>query len=279
MKTKYKVIFILLIAIFIYQINTGSFLGISLNNDGDSSLAESEESYEPYPNLPKHQYDWNRLVNINGRTDYTSPYGVTASQGIDVSKYQGDIDWYKVKNSGISFAMLRVGYRGYKTGIVNMDEKFIENIRQASQAGVDIGIYFFSQAISESEAIEEAEFVLNSIGDYNISYPIVFDLEEISDPDHRTYYLNQQERTNIANAFCSKIEKAGYTAMIYGNESWLTDCYDLNQIYQYDIWLAQYSQEPTFPYEFTMWQYTDKGLVDGIDHAVDLNICFKQYQT
>lgn len=275
---KYKIFLLLGIIFLLYQVNTGSLLGFIFDGASTSVLADSQDTYtDPYKDVPLHGYDWDKLTNASGRMEYEVIDGFKPTQGVDVSKYQGEIDWNKVKASGISFALLRAGYRGYESGIITFDEKFIQNLEQTKAAGIDVGIYFFSQAVTEDEAVEEAQFVLANIKDYQISYPIIFDLEEISASDHRTFNLTQEERTNIAIAFCETIENSGYEAMIYGNASWLTDCYDLNQIKEYDLWLAQYSDVPTFPYDFKMWQYTNQGYVDGIDHVVDLNLCFVPY--
>ncbi|MHC1723271.1 MAG: glycoside hydrolase family 25 protein [Aminipila sp.] len=273
--TPFKIICLLLLIFCLWHINVSELFSLILNNSEASATTDATE--DPYKDVPLHNYDWDNLSINSGRMEYTDAKGYKAMQGVDVSRYQGDIDWKKVKSSGISFAMLRVGYRGYESGIITLDQKFIQNMQHAIAAEVKVGAYFFSQAITEDEAIEEAEFVLQNISGYDISFPIVFDLEEISSSDHRAYNLTREQRTNIAMAFCNRIEKAGYTPMIYGNASWLTDYYDLAQIIKYNIWLAQYSDCPSFPYDFKMWQYTNAGYVDGINHIVDINLCFTPY--
>lgn len=267
----------ILAAFHILHINVNSIFNLILNNENACATTDPSPYEDPYKDVPLHNYNWDNLFKNGDRLEYYEAKGYEALQGIDISKYQGDVDWNKVKNSGIDFAMLRVGYRGYSNGQIAIDEKFIDNIRQSTNANVQVGGYFFSQAITEQEAVEEADFVLQNIRGYNIDFPIVFDLEEISAADHRTHFLTKEERTKIAIAFCERIKDAGYTPMVYGNVSWLKDYYDLTQIIQYDIWLAQYSDCPTFPYDFQMWQYTNKGYVDGINHIVDINLCFKEY--
>ncbi len=267
----------ILAAFHILHINVNSIFNLILNNENACATTDPSPYEDPYKNVPLHNYNWDNLFNNGDRLEYYEAKGYEALQGIDISKYQGDVDWNKVKNSGIDFAMLRVGYRGYSNGQIAIDEKFIDNIRQSTNANVQVGGYFFSQAITEQEAVEEADFVLQNIRGYNIDFPIVFDLEEISAADHRTHLLTKEERTKIAIAFCERIKEAGYTPMVYGNVSWLKDYYDLTQIIQYDIWLAQYSDCPSFPYDFQMWQYTNSGYVDGINHIVDINLCFKEY--
>lgn len=267
----------ILAAFHILHINVNSIFNLILNNENACATTDPSPYEDPYKDVPLHNYNWDNLFNNGDRLEYYEAKGYEALQGIDISKYQGDVDWNKVKNSGIDFAMLRVGYRGYSNGQIAIDEKFIENISQSTNANVQVGGYFFSQAITEQEAVEEADFVLQNIRGYNIDFPIVFDLEEISAADHRTHLLTKEERTKIAIAFCERIKEAGYTPMVYGNVSWLKDYYDLTQIIQYDIWLAQYSDCPSFPYDFQMWQYTNSGYVDGINHIVDINLCFKEY--
>lgn len=269
----FKIFLVLLFGLFVWY----SLFNLVFNHTDDATEASSSSVYDPYENVPLHSYNWDNLSVSPGRIEYTDDKGVKALQGVDISHYQGNIDWQKVKASGISFAMLRIGYRGYESGKIIQDTNFIQNMNQALSAGIHVGVYFFSQAITEEEAIEEADFVLQSIDGYKVTYPLVFDLEEISSSDHRAYNLTKEQRTKIAIAFCKRIESAGYTPMIYGNGSWLTDCYDLNQISDFDIWLAQYANCPTFPYNFKMWQYTNAGYVDGINHVVDIDLCFEPY--
>lgn len=272
----FKIVLLFILIFCLWHININSLLDLIFNHTEASATTDSIEN--PYSDVPLHNYDWDNLSITQDRIEYASADGYEAIQGVDVSRYQGDIDWSKVKSSGISFAMLRVGYRGYESGKINIDEKFIQNMQQAIDADIKVGAYFFSQAITEEEAIEEAKFVVKNISGYDISFPIVFDLEEISSSNHRTFNLTKEQRTDIAIAFCNYIEDAGYTPMIYGNASWLTDYYDLNQISKYSLWLAQYSDCPSFPYDFKIWQYTNSGYVDGINHIVDINLCFTNYK-
>ena len=204
--------------------------------------------------------------------------GITALKGIDVSKYQGNIDWKAVKADGVSYAFIRAGLRGYgASGMISSDPYCEKNLKGASEAGVDIGVYFYSQAISKAEAIEEAEFVLDAIEGYEIKYPIVFDLEEVAAEGARTAGMTAQQITEVTIAFCERIKQAGYTPMIYGNIDWMAEHLILSELTEYDKWFAQYFNKPFFPYEFQIWQYTASGKVDGIKGNVDLNLCFKNY--
>lgn len=230
------------------------------------------------PALPRHGYQWQHLAHDQGRIYYLDSQYPNVQYGIDVSVYQGEIDWAAVAADGIDFAMIRIGYRGYGSGALAVDEACIANIEGALAAGLDIGAYFFSQAINEDEAIEEAELVLSVIRDYEICYPVVFDMEEIYEDTARTDLLSQAELSVIAKAFLTHIEDAGYQPMLYGNTKWLAARVDLEELSDYPIWFAQYHDKPLFPYDFAMWQYSSTGTVSGIAGDVDLNIFFGDYQ-
>lgn len=177
--------------------------------------AEIDES------LPQHTYSWDNLTFAeNGFASYTAANQPAAQLGIDVSRYQGTINWQEVKAAGICFAMLRVGYRGYTNGEIFADDCFEAYITQATAAGIPVGIYFYSQATTAAEALEEAEFVLSQISQYNIAYPVVFDMEEVEAQEYRNQQLTPTEVTDITLAFCARIESAGYHPMVYGNVSW-----------------------------------------------------------
>lgn len=214
------------------------------------------------------QVDENGVVEYNDGT-------VTSKKGIDVSKFQGNIDWSKVKADGVEYAFIRVGYRGYgSSGKMVTDETFENNIQGATSNGVDVGVYFFSQAVNEEEAIEEANYVLDAIEGYDVTYPVVIDIEEVTDPEARTADLTQEQWTKNCIAFCETIKAAGYTPMIYGNLKTFFIMLDMEQLEEYDKWFAYYDTPVYFPYEFTIWQYTDEGKVDGISEDVDLNVGF-----
>lgn len=203
------------------------------------------------------------------------------AHGIDVSAWQGEIDWNAVAADGIDFAILRAAVRGWgANGLLSEDERIRENLAGATEAGLDVGVYVFSQAITEQEAIEEAQLVLEIVEGYDLKYPIVFDWEIYPDePTSRTLNLPGEKLTACAKAFCSYVEAAGYDAMIYINLEFGYYQYDLEQLQEYDLWLAQYASKPTYYYHYTMWQYSVKGQVDGIKGNVDMNICLYDYTT
>ncbi len=199
----------------------------------------------------------------------------SSTEGIDISSYSGDIDWQAVKNSGIDFVMVRLGGRGYgEQGIMYADERAVEYLTDAKAAGLKIGGYFFSQAISIEEAIEEANYANEVLGDIKLDYPLAYDWEIIKDDDARTDSVTAAEATACAKAFCNRVRELGYTPMIYSPSRELYFKYDLTQLADIDIWYCEYSDIPNFYYEFSMWQYSSTAKVDGIDANVDLNICF-----
>ena len=193
--------------------------------------------------------------------------------GIDVSHYQGEIEWEKVKNSGIEFVMIRLGFRGYgQEGVLKLDTKFQENIQGARAAGLDVGVYFFSQAITEQEAREEAEFVIEHLQPYDLQLPVAYDPETILHDEARTDDVTGEQCTQTTVAFCETIENAGYDSMVYCNMLWQAYELDLKAIANYPIWYADYESKPQTPYHFEYWQYSNEGRVDGIQGNVDLNI-------
>ena len=196
--------------------------------------------------------------------------------GIDVSSHQGQIDWQAVADAGVDFAIIRVGYRGYTTGAIEEDERYYANMEGALAAGLDVGVYFYSQAVSTHEAREEAQFVLDRLGGYEITYPVVFDWEQ-GDHEERTDHVDNETLTNCAIAFCDVLETFGYRACCYFNQSFGYDRFDLRELDDYDFWLAEYNSYPSFLYDVELWQYTNNGTVPGISTPVDLNLCLIDY--
>lgn len=198
-----------------------------------------------------------------------------AKRGIDVSAHQGKIDWAAVAADGVEFAMIRVGYRGYTEGSTSLDELFYENVAGARENGIEVGVYFFSQSLDRAEAEEEAEIVLRAIEGLEITYPVVYDWEEIAG-EARTDGMDPKVLTGCARAFCRRIEHAGYRAGVYFNQAYGYQQYQLTALEQYVLWLAQYDPAPDFRYAFQIWQYSSTGKVDGISCDVDLNLSFWQ---
>lgn len=194
--------------------------------------------------------------------------------GIDVSKHNGTIDWAAVKNSGVSYVIIRCGYRGSTTGALIEDPKFKSNIKGAQAAGLKVGIYFFTQAINEAEAVEEASMVLQLIKPYAISYPVYLDVESSGG---RADGISKDVRTAVCKAFCATIANSGYTSGIYANKTWLNEKISPSALGGHKIWLAQYAAAPTYNGPYHMWQYSSKGSVSGISGRVDMNLSYLGY--
>ncbi|MDR2545929.1 MAG: glycoside hydrolase family 25 protein [Lachnospiraceae bacterium] len=229
-------------------------------------------------NLAMHEYDTERFVlDDRGILSYQDEDGnVLSRKGIDVSRYQLDIDWEKVAADGVEFAIIRLGFRGSSEGGLFIDPYYEANIEGALANGIDVGVYFFTQALNVEEAIEEAEFVLLHIGEYDLAYPVVIDIEMIETANPRTRNMTQDEWTEVAIAFCEHIIAAGYTPMIYGNLRSFMLMLDISRLEAYERWFAFFRTPIYFPYQHSIWQYTDRGQVDGIEGPVDLNIGFWQ---
>lgn len=212
----------------------------------------------------------------SGEIQYMLDGEVISHRGIDVSRFQEAIDWSKVAGDGVEFAFIRVGYRGYgSAGRLVEDEYFEANMNGALEAGIKVGVYFYSQAITEEEAVEEANFVLERIAPYNVECPVVFDVERVTaDEDARMNNITLEERTYVTKIFCQTIENAGYKPMIYHNTEMGALMLDLTELEEYDKWFAAYTNTLYYPYEYKVWQYSDSGRVPGIKGKVDLNICF-----
>lgn len=194
--------------------------------------------------------------------------------GIDVSYHQGQIDWQKVRDAGVEFVILRIGYRGYESGLINEDVLARENYRGAKAAGLKVGVYFFSQAIYPSEAIAEALYTLHFIKDWELDMPVVYDWEYVN-AEARTAGLDARTITDCTKSFCSIVQKAGYQTMVYFNTYQSKHLLHLPELKEFPFWLALYQDRMVFPYRVDMWQYSCTGQVDGIEGDVDLNLWLK----
>ncbi len=251
--------------------------------DVDRGKIITYDSYVGYswvpvlPGVKTNSYDKNGFsVDDEYRMSYKADGEVSSYFGIDVSSHQGDIDWNAVRADGVEFAILRIGVRGYgEEGNIRLDEKFIQNYDGARDAGIDIGVYFYSQAISVDEAIEEAKFVLEQLDGRKLEYPVAFDWEPVDstvdDTPPRTEDVMPGTLNLAARAFCETIEDAGYKAMIYTNKKMAYLKYDLRLFDGYPVWLALYNTDMTYYYDFDIWQY-GFARVDGIEGDVDVDI-------
>jgi GH25 family lysozyme M1 (1,4-beta-N-acetylmuramidase) len=250
-------------------------------SDGKHTLIQYADGEEEWvlisPYLPKNEYDFTKLVCQSDIMKYYVNGKQVSYTGVDISKLQDYVDFVKVKKAGIDFVMLRVGVRGYGTGQLLLDDYFSDNLKRATDAGLEVGVYFSSQAITKEEAVEEANMVLENLGEYRISYPVAFDMESVENDTARTDALSRSEKTDIAKAFLDTISAAGYKTIIYGNKEWLIKQIDMSKLTAYDVWLSQQTDIPDYPYQFTMWQYSQQGSVDGIAGYADMNISFIDY--
>ncbi|MBO6302120.1 MAG: glycoside hydrolase family 25 protein [Ruminiclostridium sp.] len=218
----------------------------------------------------------NFKVDDDYRMQYVVDGEVSSYFGIDVSSHQGAIDWDAVRSDGVEFAILRIGVRGYgEEGNIKLDDRFFENYENAHKAGIDLGVYFYSQALNADEAAEEAKFVLDQLDGRKLEYPVVFDWEPVdastAETTPRTEDIMPGTLTLSAVAFCEAIRDAGYEAMIYTNKKMAYIKYDMRRLTDYPVWLALYNTDLTYYYDFDMWQY-GFGRVDGIEGDVDLDI-------
>lgn len=210
-----------------------------------------------------------------------------ATLGIDVSRYQGEVDWSQVAASGVQFAMIRVGFRTQATGIMNEDPYARYNLQEANKYGIKTGVYFFSTAITAEEAVEEAVFTANLIDQYQITYPVVFDCEGYNTAGSRQYALNKAQRTAIATAFLDTITVRGYLPMFYASKNEMEGSRDWDMdalAAKYKIWVSWYPEQPfpitpacTYSGIHHMWQYTAKAAIPGIQGEVDMNVAYFNY--
>lgn len=231
--------------------------------------------------VPECTYDPDCLVTDEktGYKHYTDEKDhVTAKPGIDVSEFQGEeIDWKKVGDAGFEFVILRLGYRAYgESGALVLDAMYEKNVKAALDAGLEVGVYFFSQAITDAEAEEEAQFVLDHVRPYNITGPVVYDTEEIKWDTYRAEDNTSEEYTKYCRIFCDAVEAAGYEPMIYCNMKWMAFTLDMEELAGYDFWYADYYDVPQCPYDYKIWQYSETGVVPGINGNVDLNLWFQE---
>lgn len=231
--------------------------------------------------IKKNKYDdelsRSVLVSIdNLRYTANNSNEINTLAGIDVSKYQNNINWASVKKSRIDFAFIRIGYRGCTEGALKDDEMFEKNVRNAVACNIPFGVYFFTQAINTDEAIAEADYVIEKIKNYPVKMPIAFDIEDLDFDGKRTENMTNEQRTAIAKAFCQRVKERGFFPIIYSNLNFFKDSLNMSELSEYQIWLANYKGS-TPGMDFSVWQYSNTGRVKGISTAVDLNLSVINY--
>ncbi len=241
--------------------------------------------YVPERKITEGQVSVNPYITENFRIDngfmaYFDENGDKISHlGCDLSYHNKYVNFQELAASGCEFVMLRCGFRGYSEGGLMKDEKFDMYATEAQRAGLKIGVYFFTQALTVEEAVEEAEYTLKLIEDYDISYPVAFDTEYIDDENARSNKneITDELRTEIIMAFCERIRQDGYYPMVYASENWIRRYMEIEPLRKYDFWAPQYNEENDFLYDFTIWQYTEKGSIPGVKGDVDLDISMVDY--
>ena len=234
----------------------------------EPTLAETEPEN---PTIPPDRNPYDKFDFQYDRHNYLKLQNLESYAGVDVSAFQGRVDWKKVKQSGIDFAIIRLGYRGYESGKLVEDEYARTNLKNAKEAGLKIGAYFFSQALNIRETDQEIQFMLSILGDTELDMPIVLDWE-IPANTARTRNMDSRTLTDIQRHFCGQMRDQGYQPMIYFNWHQSEHLYVLHELEEYPFWLALYQDRMTYPWKVEMWQYSDKGRVPGINGNVDLNV-------
>lgn len=256
---------------------------ISRNQDGTLNVNDLNDGQMtiPYYDIPTNSYHPDDFRDEgNGVITYE---GGESHVGINVNLKTGEIDWAQVAESGVDFAMIRVGYRGNENGNIVLDSNFQTNMTGAIEANIPVGVYFYSKAVTNDEASEEASFVLEQVRGYNITYPIAFFWEYDTtdngsvDQTSRTVQCNGDQVTGFIDTFCDKVELAGFTASYYATKSMAYEKLDLSKLSNYDLWYAEYRSKPSFHYDYGMWQYTQEGNVPGISGTVPITLALKHY--
>jgi len=243
-----------------------------VNTDG------TEEWVNISPFITKNKYDVNGFESKDSLMKYYDDGKCISYMGVYISKDTGEVDFNKLKKAGVQFVMIQAGTRGYGTGQIKLDDMFLDNLQGATEAGLDIGVTFFSQATTNEEALEEANLVYENIQDFQITYPIAFDMERISGDVARTDRLTREEKSNLALCFLDALKNVGYKGIIYGDKEWLMKEINLSTVGAYDIWLSQEGTKPDYPYKYSIWQYTQRGTIDGIKGDANLNVCLINYK-
>ncbi len=238
---------------------------------------EGEEWISISPYIAKNEYDMQNLTYQTPEMQYYVDGTKISTFGIDINEKHAMIDFNLAKKDGVDFAMIQLGSRGYESGILTTDSYFKDYIKGATDAGIDVGVYFSSQAITPEEVIEEVAYIVEQIGTYPVAYPIVMRMDSIAFDNARTDDLEPSERTELVKVFVEEVEAAGYIPMLHGSKAFLLQSVELSQLEDVDIWLSNEGDLPDYPYEFHIWQYDTMAQVDGIAGTTNLNISFIDY--
>ena len=238
----------------------------------------TQEWLEINKDIPLHEYDFTKMKAQNNQMVYYEGDKEISRLGIILSQENGKVDFEKVKQSGIDFVMLTVGARGYETGVITPDTTFADYAANATKAGLKVGVIFYSQAVTIEEATEEAVFVTEYIRPYDITYPVAYCMENITNDSPRTDILDQEKKTQITETFLTAIEKEGYSPVLYGSRQWLlTEIIAEGLLADYEVWLTDQSPVTDYPYQFKMWEYADGEKISGVEETVSYTISFVDY--
>jgi GH25 family lysozyme M1 (1,4-beta-N-acetylmuramidase) len=252
-----------------------------LEKDGKHILISYKDGTKQWleinEDIPAHEYDFTKMKSVNGKMHYYEGNKRMSRLGVELSEENGIVDFKALKEAGIDFVMLRAGSRGYETGMLSADESFSTNMEKAVEAGLEIGVYFSSQAVTEAEAVQEAGLVISALAAHPITYPVAFRMDSIMNDTARTDILDAEEKTEIAEAFLTELENAGYSVVIYGEKEWLLTQIEEDELKDRDIWLCEQTPIPEYPYQFKMWEYEGGQKIAGVQGNVNLTISFVDY--
>lgn len=255
--------------------------GNKIESDGKhfeiSMEGEEPEWVDILDELPKNEYKAENFQLEDPVLKYYFNGKLSSKFGVDISKDQTNVDFRKVADQGVDFVMLQLGARGYSSGKIILDSSFSEKMKNAQEAGLGIGIYFYSQAVTKEEAVEEANYVIAAASGYAVTYPVVFYTEEVLGDSARTDNINNEKLTDCAIAFCEAVKKSGYIPMICADERQFAKRIDITKLTGYEWWLRDSDEKSDFPYKYSIRQYSQKGKVDGIEGEANLDICFLDF--
>jgi len=265
----YLIVVIILLLVVAIAAGVGlCFLSWSPCNKGDQEVVSTETVAQTTESS----------VETTVSTEETAELLTEPKKGIDVSKYQKKINWAEVAAEGVEYAFVRVGCRGWGTkGTLILDENFGANALGATEHGIKLGAYFFSQALTVEEAEEEARLVVKALKDYDVTYPVAIDIEKVAGKKARQDVLSKEKRTEICITFCEYVKEAGYIPMIYGNLETFSDLIDADKLRAYDFWICDIGEKMTAPYEAAVWQYSHTGKVAGIGPETNLSLSYKAW--
>lgn len=246
-----------------------------------TEVPEASPSPSPSPeneNIKKNTIIFTNLKITNDQMAYYLDGEKQSFLGVELSKNNGQVDFDWLKRNGVDFVMLKIGGRGYESGVITVDDKFTDYMEAAKKAGLDVGVYFSSQAISVKEAVEEAQFVTTTLQTYQLKYPVAYTVETVANDDARTDLLDKDEKSQVAEAFLKSIQDAGYQPILYGNAEWLMNEIQPDVLLEdYDVMLNDTSPVPDYPYQFKMWKYANDKVISGIESGGSYIISFVDY--